>query len=87
MKPTNVIDLGMHTVELTAMLPTDDGRGKIRRRVGERTGHVVLRIDALRLAHYCHRALHNKNGRAHLAGGALEFLQIDRCPNEKVGVH
>ena len=60
-------------VELSAMFPTADGNGKVRRKTGDRTGEVEMLVDFDKLASYFRKALYSKAGRSSLAYGGIEF--------------
>lgn len=63
--------------ELSAMEPTANGRGRTRRRTGERQGRVVLMIDADLLRKYAEKALMSRGGKCKGMHGGVTFKRVN----------
>jgi hypothetical protein len=69
---TWIFELGEHEVELSEMVPTEDGNGRTRQRTGVRKGKLTIEIDFDALKRQLgERALRNARKRAHIGGGAV----------------
>ncbi len=77
------ISLGSHKAEVTKMVPTEDGRGKVCRVVADRVGHVDLIINTDKLSRYARQALLNKGGKSKLANGAIVFSVARHTMSER----
>lgn len=64
-------------VEVTRMVPTDDGLGRVCRRVGERVGDVEVTIDVNKLLPLALKALQNKGGEARALRGAVKLKVVN----------
>jgi hypothetical protein len=68
---TQTIELGAFTIDLTHMVPTDDGKGRTCRKRGERTGHVRVTINPDKLREFARKAMGSRKGRATSMHGAI----------------